>query len=85
MAYKDGGDFDPFLVPPIQIPALTGALDPRFAGLDGHSHFPILAATNESFGITPGADLRGEYLYDVTLTDSQGNGWRIQSDYRIDD
>jgi hypothetical protein len=80
VADRNGSEFDPFLAN-FDVPALTPHLDPPF-DVDGHSHFPIFVATNQDFGPS-GQDLRGRYQYEVTLTDTDGNGWRLKARFVI--
>lgn len=63
-------------VPPID------SVDPRFAGLDGHSHFPEFWADNADFGPT-GAKLNGTFRFSITLLDQTNNGWKIEAHYTL--
>jgi hypothetical protein len=80
IAYRNDQLFDENLAN-FAVPALTPELDPPF-DVDGHSHFPVLIATNEDFG-PPGVSLRGRYRYDITLLDAAGEGWRLQARFVI--
>ena len=78
---RNGTVFDPALTD-FDVPPLTGAIDPRFAGLDGHSHFPFYVADNADFG-PAGIDLTGRYRYDLTFVDATGRGWRVTARFSI--
>jgi hypothetical protein len=82
VSYHNNTVFDPFLAAPTDIPPLDANVDPRFAGLDGHSHFPIFNADNASFG-PKGAKLNGSYVYQYTMKDRFGNGWSIEAHFSI--
>jgi len=73
VATRNGAEFDPFLAF-VDVPPTTGLPTP-FA-VDGHSHFPIFAATLLEFG-PPGTKPTGLYQYAITMTDAAGNGWRF--------
>lgn len=75
-AYRNRELFDPFL--DFEVPPLTSAIG---FDVDGHSHFPVVLATNADFG--PDVDLRGRYRYDLTMTDSSDKGWRLKADFVI--
>lgn len=75
----NGKVFDPWLTS-FDVPALDENLDPPF-DVDGHSHFPIFIADNADFG--PGGKLRGSYTYEITMVDSEGNGWQIKAHFAI--
>jgi hypothetical protein len=63
---------------------LTEEIDPRFQDLDGHSHFPVfLAESAEFFPPFPDPNPRGDYQYNVTITDQEGNGWEIVARFEI--
>lgn len=81
VATKDGAVFDPALAD-FEVPALDADTGTGY-DVDGHSHFPFFAATNADFGAEPGTDLRGRYVYDLTLTDANGEGWHLRADFRI--
>jgi len=80
VATQDGGPFDPFLAS-FDVPPLTIAIDPSF-DVDGHSHFPIFAATNQDFG-PAGTELQGRYEYLLTMTDVSGAGWTIRAHFVV--
>jgi hypothetical protein len=63
-------------VPPI------GAVDPAFAGLDGHSHFPEFWADNADFG-PAGAKLNGTFRFSITMLDATNNGWTIEAHFTL--
>lgn len=67
-----------------QIPPLTPDIEPRF-DVDGHSHFPVSFVTNFDFRPEDGPPIsvRGWYRYDITLTDTAGNGWRLTADFVV--
>lgn len=73
------------------VPPLTAKIDPRFRQLDGHSHFPVFLAETAEF-FPPFSDTapfcgsgsgKGNYQYNVTITDQQGNGWEIVARFKI--
>jgi hypothetical protein len=82
VSYHNNKVFDPFLLGPFDVPPLDENVDPRFAGLDGHSHFPIFNADNASFG-PPGEKLNGSYVYKYTMMDQSGNGWAIEAHFTV--
>jgi hypothetical protein len=55
-------------------------LDPPF-NVDGHSHFPIFGA--EAVFLPDGVGPEGNYKSTTTMTDQQGNGWRIHAHYVV--
>jgi hypothetical protein len=63
------------------VPKLDGSLNPPFA-VDGHSHFPVFIADNADFG-PENEQRRGSYVYQITLIDQLGNGWRIEGHFVI--
>lgn len=78
---RNGTVFDAALanssVPPLDDPALTPPFD-----VDGHSHFPFFIAEAAIFG--PGdVGPAGNYKYVITMTDQQGNGWRVHAHYVV--
>jgi hypothetical protein len=64
------------------VPPLDDAIAARFAGLDGHSHFPMYWADNADFG-PAGAKLAGSYRYVIDMTDQTGNGWHVEAHFTI--
>lgn len=62
------------------VPALN-AVNPSF-DVDGASHFPFFLADNADFG-PPGVNLRGSYMWQITMTDASGNGWRIRTHFSV--
>jgi hypothetical protein len=65
-------------------------VDPSFAGLDGHSHFPIFNADSVDFDFDPKTmkkpntlKLGGSYRYVYTMVDRTGNGWAISAHFSI--
>jgi hypothetical protein len=64
------------------VPALDASVDPRFAGLGGHSHIPVFWADNADFG-PPGARLNGTYRLSVTMLDTGGQGWLIEAHFTL--
>jgi hypothetical protein len=75
---EDGAQDGPGCGP---VPPLTEEIDPRFAGLDGHSHFPLFLAEEVKF--FPQGAPQGNYQYNVTITDQQRNGWTIVARFLI--
>lgn len=75
----NGQMFDPYLTA-FDVPALVD-VDPPF-DVDGASHFPIFIADNADFGPV-GGKLRGSYIYQLTMIDSSGNGWRIDAHFAV--
>ncbi len=63
------------------VPPLDANLNPPF-NVDGHSHFPVFFADNADFG-PPGAKLRGSYVWHIVMTDTSGNGWRIEAHFAL--
>jgi hypothetical protein len=78
---RNGADFDPALTK-FDVPKLDGAVDPRFAGLDGHSHIPFFVADSADFG-PAGTDLPGRYRYDLTFVDATGRGWKMTARFGL--
>jgi hypothetical protein len=71
-------------------PALTG-FSPAISG-DGYSHFPFFTGEIFEFQDTdpdpnvnpqPFTDPAGLYVHQFTLTDAQGNGWRIDAPFTV--
>jgi hypothetical protein len=83
VSYHNNNVFDPFLFAPSDIPPLDANVDTRFAGLDGHSHFPIFNADNQSFAVNPAQKLNGSYVYQYTMRDQSGNGWSIEAHFSV--
>ncbi len=50
--------------------------------VEGASHFPVFIADNTSFG-PPATDPVGNYDYQITMTDTQGNGWSLSAQFSI--
>lgn len=83
VSYRDGEVFDQLLVN-FDVPALDDPEDPWFP-VDGHSHFPVFLADSADFQ-NPGppvSDLRGRYVYKLTMTDSTGAGWKIVVSFTV--
>ena len=76
---RNGASFNPFLAS-FSVPALN-TLTPPF-NVDGASHFPVFIADNMDFG-PPGTAPQGNYEYQLTMTDHQGNGWSIVAQFTI--
>jgi hypothetical protein len=74
-------DWDPY-IGTFDVPALDGALDPDWASMDGHSHFPMFIA-DEKYWAPAGSHLPGQYVYSITMTDTEGNGWLIEAKFTI--
>jgi len=70
---RNGQLFDAALVD-FDVPALDAISSPF--DVDGHSHFPLFIADNADFG-PPGIDLVGDYTYEMTMLDVNGDGWSI--------
>ena len=81
VSYHNNNVFDPFLFAPTDIPPLDANVDPRFAGLGGHSHFPIFNADNASFAQPQ--KLNGSYEYRYIMMDQSGNGWSISAHFAV--
>ena len=64
------------------VPPLDASVDPRFAGLNGHSHFPMFWADNADFGPL-GAKLNGSYRFRITMLDSTNSGWLIEAHFTL--
>jgi len=78
--YRNGRKFS--VLADFEVPPLTAALESRFAGIDGHSHFPMFIADNGDFG-PPGTPLAGSYRYLITMMDRAGHGWLVQAHFAI--
>ncbi len=78
--YHNGRKFS--LLADFEVPPLDASLDARFAGMDGHSHFPIFIADNADFGPS-GAPLAGIYRYVITMLDTTGQGWLVHASFAI--
>jgi len=76
---RNGVSFNPFLVN-ASVPALNALTTPF--NVDGASHFPMFIADNMDFG-PAGTDPAGNYRYQMTMMDQQGNGWSIVADFTI--
>jgi hypothetical protein len=63
------------------VPPLDENFDPPFS-VDGHSHFPIFIADNWDFQ-TGAPAFDGRYSYQITMTDSAGNGWKILARFKV--
>ncbi|MEZ4769989.1 MAG: hypothetical protein R2844_16340 [Caldilineales bacterium] len=62
------------------VPPLSPAI--WYPPVDGHSHFPFFLADNSDFG-PPHTQVNGSYRWDVTMRDSEGNGWDIEVTFLI--
>ena len=69
--HQNGANFDS--ASDFPVPAVT-TLDPKFAGVDGASHFPFFFFDNGDFATDPKAPLTGNYDFDITMTDKSGAG-----------
>jgi hypothetical protein len=65
-----------------EVPALDANLDPPF-DVDGHSHFPAFFVDSQSL-LPLGASPFGDWTYDVTMTDSAGNGWMASASFVVE-
>ncbi|HEX6107727.1 MAG TPA: hypothetical protein VFZ26_19230 [Gemmatimonadales bacterium] len=79
---RDGEPFDPAFIPPSELAPLDGTVAPRFAGVEGHSHLPIFTAESHLLA-PPGTPVEGRYRFEITLRDSEGNGWDITSQFVV--
>jgi hypothetical protein len=79
---RDGASFDPSFIPPTELAPLDETVAPRFAGMDGHSHLPIFIAESQLFA-PPGTPVEGRYRFELTLRDTEGNGWDIASQFIV--
>jgi hypothetical protein len=78
---RNGSAWNPFLTA-FDVPALDASVDPRFAAIDGHSHFAVFVADNADFG-PPGGSLYGSYVYRVEMLDNAGNGWSVEASFQV--
>lgn len=78
---RNSASFNPY-VADFNVPALDANIDPRFAGVEGHSHFPVFIADNLDFG-PAGTKPQGSYEYQLKMVDQQGNGWSIVARFTI--
>ena len=61
------------------VPPLDGSLNPPF-NVNGHSHFPQFYIDNADFnGVAP----EGDYIYEIELRDTAGNGWNISAPFVV--
>jgi hypothetical protein len=79
--YRNGRTFS--VLADFEVPPLDANLGKRYAGLDGHSHFPIFIADNADFGPT-GTPQGGSYSYVVTMLDKSGQGWIVVGRFDIE-
>lgn len=77
-AFHNGSPFS--ALAEFDVPALD-SLTPPF-NVDGASHFPFFFADNADFG-PAGANLRGSYRWQITITDASGNGWQVEVHFAI--
>jgi hypothetical protein len=77
----DGKVFDPFLVD-FNVPKLDASIGLQFAGLGGHSHFPIFVGENADLG-PANAKLRGSYDFEIDMVDTTGNGWHVNVHFTV--
>ncbi len=75
--YNDGVRLDPATT--LYIPPLDGSLNPPFS-VDGHSHFPQFYIDSADFY---GFAAEGDYIYEVELRDTAGNGWNITAPFVV--
>lgn len=78
VVYRDGGIFDSAFA--FDVKALD-AIEPPFA-TGNHSHFPMFAATDSSAN-GPGSDGPGTFTYHQVVLDQLGNGWEIDTKFRV--
>ena len=79
---RNGQSFDPVFIPPSELAPLDETVAPRFADVDGHSHLPIFVAESHLFA-PPDTPVAGRYRFELTLRDSEGNGWDIVSQFIV--
>ena len=79
ISLRNGEVFDPYLVN-TNVPALNALTTPF--NVDGASHFPMFIADGLELG-PAGTNPPGNYEYQMTMTDAQGNGWSIVADFTI--
>lgn len=77
---RDGELFDGFFR--VDVPVLDKNVDPRFDGMDGHSHFPMFIAEDQSYG-PAGQPRTGKYLLHLVQLDAQGNGWSMDWSFTV--
>jgi len=78
--FRNGKLYDPYLAD-YDVPALDSNLNPPFF-VDGHSHFPMFTAENSDFG-PPGSKIEGKYEFRMSIIDSTGNGWEIETKFTV--
>jgi hypothetical protein len=76
--YTKDGVSDGF-VSEVDVLPLDQSINPSF-DVDGHSHFPMF---NSDSGVFYGSPTEGSYLWTVQMTDTQGDGWRIEVPYLV--
>ena len=76
--FHNGQDFNPYLAY-FDVPKLSDLGYPTY---DGQSHFPVFIADTAAFG-PPGIRLRGNYVYQLTLIDQDGNGWQVRANFAV--
>jgi hypothetical protein len=76
---RNGQIFDQSSFP---VPPLDETLNPPFPNVDGHSHFPFFSAETAEF-LPPRTAPVGNYEFNVTMTDQQGQGWSIVAPFTI--
>jgi hypothetical protein len=77
-AYRNGELFDPQLFDgPFLTPALDGTVDPRFIGVEGHSHVSAFTGIGHYAALDPTVPVAGNYTYEITMRDQAGNGWHV--------
>jgi hypothetical protein len=64
------------------VPKLDVSIDPRFAHVDGFSHFPIFIADNSDFG-PAGTSPLGAYVWKFKLVDQSGSGWEVDAAFAV--
>jgi hypothetical protein len=85
IATRNGEAFDPALIGFVgatEVPPLDERVAPRFAGVEGHSHFPFFTVTAQLFG-PANTPLTGRYRYEITMRDQAGNGWDITAQFVV--
>ena len=65
----------------VDVPALD-AVNPPFA-VDGHSHFPSFFIESLDFALDPSLPQSGAYEIRLSLTDADGNGWKVAAPFDV--
>jgi hypothetical protein len=91
VVYRDGRLFDPALFGgDAPVPGIDASVDPRFAGVQGHSHLPVFVAETQAFfpfpyqgTLYPRLPAEGKYEYVIRMRDRQGHGWDVTVQYHV--